>query len=109
MTPVTLIYNPDARVRPDAEVTHLQDEERMLQRMLEEFYTFGRAIVGWPCEKVERLRPGVSCVMVQQGDHPRGCFAEGEVVSEPLTDVDGQTIVVAMFRKMTDPRRAMFL
>jgi hypothetical protein len=109
MTPVALVYDPDARVRPHAEITHVQDEERVLQRMIEEFDTFGRAIVGWPCESIEGIHHGLPCVMMQQGDHPRGCFAEGEIVSDPLIDVDGRPIVVAMFRKMTDPRRGKFL
>jgi hypothetical protein len=109
MTPVALIYDPDARVRPDDEITHLQDEERVVQRMIEEFDTFGRAIVGWPCESIEGIHPGLPCVMVQRGDHPHGCFASGEIVSNLLVDVDGRPIVVAMFRKMTNPLRAKFL
>jgi hypothetical protein len=72
----------------------------VLQRMIEEFETFGRVIVGWPCERIEGVHPGLACVMMQQGDHPRGCFAEGEIVCGPLIDVDGRPIVVAMFRKM---------
>ena len=107
--PVVLTYDPDARVHPSAEITHIQDEERVLQRMLEEFDTFGRTIVGWPYQTVEVICPGSFCVLVQDGDHPHGCFAKGEIIGGPLTDVDGRSIVVAMFRKMTDPRRGRFL
>jgi hypothetical protein len=67
------------------------------------------AIVGWPCPTVEGICPGSICVWCRGGDHPRGGFSKGEIIGGPLDDVDSRSTVVAMFRKMTDPRRGTFL